>query len=599
MKYFHLTRRDVYATRQRNGPLTAARIVSIRKFIQYRQSDAQNISLSIAREQSELTICSNAISNLEAAIPQGKFALRNHEENLTGLMEIQSRLKTIEASKALKLNKESHSEGLYAEMRARFTKPVLRISTLIDEQIHTLKTEVRNIWDQVRELELELEGWKHSQDLALSSLNHLESSLSHLKDDLRKAKMLLSPIHNIPSDVWRFIFRFVVTTEAHEFLSTIPLEPMASTAQRISHVCHKWHQIIHQEHDLWNNIAVYPSEHWPQSKYDLFKALISKSNTPITLVANLDQRLYWSHNSFPRDGIYYNNGLWRNFQTRAPEVASLEGKTYSLHFTFSNGESINVQEARCIPFKQADSLIISSRTSIQTRSFEQLFSIFNSARSLTITNDCPTYLPSAAISTTMPNLVVLKFHLTKFPVGYQVPSTLVSRLEELHLHSKHEVETSLFAANTSLPKLRVLGITCTKTSAIGNRRMNALKKLVIYAPIKEEFEDLRSPFTGRLLQLRDVEFIGWSKSLGNRGNWIPSSLLLDIMPKSSSLKVVQFTDSFVDGNVLVDLFQRAGQDADAKSSKPLEEIILDNTDGITREHCELLSPLVKKIKVYA
>jgi hypothetical protein len=160
------------------------------------------VARELAEEKKFLETCDNAIFNLELTIPEGKQILKANEDSLAYLMSIQFQVNAIEGIQEKALRDESATKTLYSELRRYSQKPLKRLSEYIDDHVSNLKTDVRVIWDKVRELEIELGGWKKSKRLLQRAINRLEASYSEVQADISVGNEAFRAIWRMPSDLW-------------------------------------------------------------------------------------------------------------------------------------------------------------------------------------------------------------------------------------------------------------------------------------------------------------------------------------------------------------------------------------------------------------
>jgi len=206
----------------------------------------EKIKLKKKEEEAQLTTCIKAISNIEAMLPLGRLALEAHEKNLEDLKNIQSRYAEIEALGSLGFNDEAQSKKLCKKLEASITALIPGSFDGLDEKVEMVEKEVRSIWDNVRELETELGGWKFSRDLWKSSIEHLQATKSQADADIQAAKKAFTPLWRMPVAIWTYIFGLSVNEEYSDYLLSDQYTPLRSMPMVLSQVCRFWRITVHQ-----------------------------------------------------------------------------------------------------------------------------------------------------------------------------------------------------------------------------------------------------------------------------------------------------------------------------------------------------------------
>lgn len=76
------------------------------------------------------------------------------------------------------------------------------------------------------------------------------------------------------------------------------------------------------------------------------------------------------------------------------------------------------------------------------------------------------------------------------------------------------------------------------------------------------------------------------------------SIVEILAPKVPLLQTLTFKHSFVDGQSLISTIEAARQVDDGGLLEALKEMTLSYTSGITRDHCDELEALLKKLNVH-
>jgi hypothetical protein len=200
----------------------------------------------------QLETCNDAIFNLERAIPDGKQIMKAYEDNLTPFINIQSRLGDVKLVSRKTMKNEPTTKSLYTELRSYSEGPVPRISNLIDQQIAELNKDVRTLLDKVRELEMELSGWKSSKQLSEATIERLSSSRHGIEADLQAGKQAFWPILRVPFEVLATIFRYAIRDAYDSYLKGKTTNyGMRPPIFNISQVCQRWRSITQSSSEFW------------------------------------------------------------------------------------------------------------------------------------------------------------------------------------------------------------------------------------------------------------------------------------------------------------------------------------------------------------
>jgi hypothetical protein len=318
----------------------------------------QVISTEISEEKNQLEVCNDAIFNLEIAIPDGKQIIRATEDNLSSFIDIQSRLGDIKVASQKTMKNESTTKNLYTDLRSWTDKSIMRISDLIDEQIEVLKKDVRTLWDKIRQLEMELSGWRSSKRLFETSIKHLGISFSDIETELQAGKQAFRPIWRIPSDVWVKIFELVIQQAQDTYLKDTPTSyGMRPPMFNLSQVCQHWRYLVRSDPKCCNLVYVAPFGVWRQDEYDLITKSVQKSMVPITVITNLSQSSYrsYQHNSrYDRNGNY--------IECISPHEGTIfNGKNYTLLVNMNYDDNTTMAKLSHIPLCLTSSLIFYGR----------------------------------------------------------------------------------------------------------------------------------------------------------------------------------------------------------------------------------------------
>jgi hypothetical protein len=361
----------------------------------------QVISTEISEEKSQLEVCNDAIFNLEIAIPEGKQIIRDTEDNLSSFIDIQSRLGDIKVASQKTMKNESTTKNLYTDLRSWTDKSIMRISDLIDEQIEVLKKDVRTLWDKIRQLEMELSGWRSSKRLSETSIKRLGVNFSDIETELQAGKQAFRPIWKIPSDVWVKIFEFFIQQAQDTYLEdTTTRYGMRPPMFNLSQVCQHWRYLVQSDPKCCNLVYVGPFSVWRQDEYDIVTKSVQKSMVPITVLTNLSQSVYYSYQSNYR---YDRNG--NGITCLSPHEGTIfNGKNYTLLVNLYCDDNTTMARLSHLPLRQTSSLIFYGRQSFSYGYLFNYVSNFPNVKSFSLIIDNPSSLPNVIISSYFPQL---------------------------------------------------------------------------------------------------------------------------------------------------------------------------------------------------
>ncbi|PVF94685.1 hypothetical protein CPB86DRAFT_788833 [Serendipita vermifera] len=585
-----------FASQGFNSSPTEEEAKRLYSFIDARVEEAWLIGKKLHAENEQLRACNVAISVLETDIPEGRKILAINENNLASLMKIQSHLTEIEASQQEMTKNIPINKAHYHELQGYLKRPISPILTLVNEQIMELTKELRTLWDTVRQLEMELAGWRSSKRLCERSIKRLSTGYEDLKEDLKAAREGLRPIWKVPSDVWAKIFEYSIEEVKAGYLKDNPQNRgMRLPTFNLSQVCQRWRYIVNGEPSLWTFAYIPPTQRWRQDEYDLITDSVKKSRVPITVVTNLYQ--YFSSgygpNRFNRSG---------SVQSSVPTESTLfNAKGYTLLVDMYNDNYDYMQRLSNIPLRQATSLIFSSRSSIGCGYLFSYVSNFSSVKSFSIINDNPSSFPNDTVSSYFPQLRELCIQVKTFPSNFSLRSYLPTTLHELRLRNDNGGSLPNLPSNVELPHLRVLEITSPGSYLLDRLTAKALRSLTLYGPHTYQGTQitLSNKATEIYSQLLHLKFEDWKALETTDGSHGAVPVLMGFVGKTPLIRTLAFSRSFVDGMALLPAIEEL-MDNSGDQGKPrkLEELTLSYPNGITNSQCEKLMKKVKKVKIH-
>jgi hypothetical protein len=569
--------------------------IFLMRFLKAREAEMQVISTEISEEKSHLQVCNDAIFNLEIAVPEGKQIIRATEDNLSSFIDIQSRLGDIKVASQKTMKNESTTKNLYADLRSWTDKSIMRISDLIDEQIEVLKKDIRTLWDKIRQLEMELSGWRSSKILSETSIKRLGISFSDIENELQAGRQAFRPIRKVPSDVWIKIFELVIQQIQDTYLKdSTNSYGMRPPMFSLSQVCQHWRYLVQSDARCCNLVYIAPFSVWREDEYDVVTKSAQKSTLPITVLTNLSQSLYFSYQHNYR---YDSNG---NHITRISphEGTVFDGKKYTLLVSMNYDDSDSMSRLSHLPLRHTSSLIFHGRCDFPYGYLFSFVSNFPNVKSFSITSENSSSLPNVTISSYFPQLFDLSVKVKSFPQNWYLNNSLPATLQKLQLRNDMNGHLPVVSSDIDLPHLRVLEIMAPGTYLLDRLTAKALKSLTLYGP--KDYTALQFTPSNKASevynQLLHLKFEDWK--IGSSG-YGAALVFRDLIDRTPSLRTLKFSGSVVDGGTLRSILNEVLSDAgDPAKSRDLQEITLSYPTGITNDECEEIKKLVKRVKIY-
>jgi hypothetical protein len=566
-------------------------------FVRSREAEKITVKKELKEERKLLETCNNAIFNLELILPEGKQMLTASEDSLASLVNILSHFNAIQRVEEKDLRDEPMTKNLYSELRSYSQKPLKRLSEYIEDQISNLKADVRVIWDKVRELEIELGGWKKSKRLSERAIKRLEANYSEIKADISLGNESFRAIWRMPSELWVKIFQYTIQGKLASYLkenqSNLGMRPPILD---FSQVCQNWKYIVNCSPELWSLVYVAPANVWRRDEHSLVTNSLEKGNGPITILTNLNQS-FWNN--------YRHNQRYDKNNSLGPVVSPNEntifnGKEYTLVVDMYDDTSTFMQRLSYFPLHQPTSLVFSSRSNIRHNHIFNYFSSLSTVKSFSLINDNPSSLPNAPFASYLPQLQKLNLHMKTFPNNAQIGNLLTNTLQELYLRNDGGGNWPIITP-INLPRLRVLGITSPGSYLLDQLTAGGLKSLTLYGPQDCGVSQMPSSQQSSTIygQLVHLKFEDWRKPDLLDGSLGAVVAFGKLVSKLRALETVNFIGSFVDGKALASVIRAEVEDLWGLGClQKLEEVTLSDPSGITNDQCKGIKELVARVKIY-
>ncbi|PVF91033.1 hypothetical protein CPB86DRAFT_878721 [Serendipita vermifera] len=580
-----------------NNSPTQRETERIHYFIKTKEAEREFVQNELLNHLKQLKTCDDAIFNLELTVPDAKQILQANENSLVALLNIQTQLNLVRRIQEKKLRNEPVTKTLYSEFLSCSKQPLARLSEHIDEQISALKSDVRSLWDKVRELEMELGSWNSSKRLFQRAIKRLNASHWDIEEDIKLAGDAFRSIWNVPSDVWVKIFQYTIEEERVNYLSGNRCNRgMRPPLFKLSQVCQRWRYLVNNEPSLWTLVYVAPTSIWRQDENDLVVASIQKANAPLIVLTNLSQDFIGGYYT----DVRYNNDGEEASVVSPDESILFRGKKYTLVVSMNDDENEYMERPTYLPLSQPAALIFSARGSIRYGNIFQHFESLYTVKSFSLINDYPSAFDSGSLASHLPKLEKFTFHVKKFPSSFQLAKLLPNTLHELYLRND-EGGTLPTVSHVELPHLRVLGITFPGSYLLDKLTAKRVKLLTFYGPHDNSGRHISTSNKAVKLykQFSNLNFEDWKTSSTPDRSFGAVSVLGGLQTRTPSLHTISFSKSYINGADLVAMMNTivAGSDGPTTLNKP-EVMILSYPSGITNDQCEELKQLMKHVKIY-
>jgi hypothetical protein len=567
----------------------------LHSFIGARSKEIEIAIEGLDKERERLEMTDIVIARLKVDIPKGKTLLAVNESKLSSLMNFRTHLNSMEVSQQEIAKQFPVNEAQYSEIQDYFGNPSELTMDLIDKYIENLKNKIRNLWDQVQQLETELTGWQFSKILSEKATQRLETNRDGLLEELKYAKYKFRSIWKVPSEVWTRIFGYAIQHATDSYLDgnqeCIGMRPPIFN---LSQVCQGWRYLVHNDATAWRIVYVAPHRAWRYDEYDLVTQSLQKSSMPLTVITNLCQEFCWSYDSIDRHDPKGNRLLcmWPD------EDTIFNGKEYTLLVNVNYDDMTSMKRLSYIPLHQPSSLILHGRSRLRYGDPFRYTSRFSNVKSFSIINQHPIRLPSPKLSSHFPKLRELVLQMKTFPLIFNLEGYLASTLQELRLRHNGGGPSPILSSDIELPHLRVVEITTPGSYLLDKLKAKALRSLTLYGPHNRT--SIQISYSTRAMdiysQLLHLKFEDWEEESMEHGAVAFSG---DIVDKTPSLRTLTFSRSFVYGETLVSMIEATmGESADPTKRRNIREIILSYPTGITNAQCEELKKLVNSVKIY-
>lgn len=482
----------------------------------------------------------------------------------------------------------------YSEIRDYLVKPVKPIMNLVDEQIECLKREIRNLWDKVHHLEMELMGWKFSKGLSEKVIKRLEANRDDLLEELKHGENKFRPIWKVPSDVWSRIFGYYIQNALDGYLKENPKNlGMRPPIFNLSQVCQYWRYLIHNDTKAWRLVYIAPNRVWRQDEQEFITKSLQKASMPITVLTNISQQFRWNDDNhrYDQNGSYL-SGVSPN------ESTVFSGKEYTLLVNMSSNNYSYMERLSQIPLSQTSSLVFHGQCNFQNNNPFNYVSKFSRVKAFAIINETLSSLPNITISSYFPELREVTLQMKQFPSRFNLRGYLPTNIQELRLRNDGGGSLPVMSSDVELPHLRALEITTPGSYLLDRLTARALQSLTLYAPHDSTSIQLSSSNrTTRIYnQLLHLKFEDWKNQDVGHG---VTALCRDLVDKVPLLCTLTFSRCFIYGKTLISTIEtRISESGDLMKHNSLREITLGYPTGITNAQCEELKKLVKSVKIY-
>jgi hypothetical protein len=414
------------------------------------------------------------------------------------------------------------------------------------------------------------------------------------------SEVVIRPILKIPREIWAEIFRYCVDAELKDYTRKLRFLPFRSVPMVLSAVCQFWRDVVHSEPGLWNTVNVTPSECVSNGAQEILCKHLQRNKGTITFVSSLCQTVPYAGNSESCYSDHHFSCL------RCSRVIKTQGDNYVVHLIIKNDSFIYVEKAQNLPFREPKLLKIDIKSEGVLIGRAGIYSAFSTVQNLDLTYLGAHLNQLRALATSFPSLRILSLQL--HDIGdFDLTSLLSVRLEEIYIRDNGNNDAGRLDKPLQLPNLRVLGVTHPARMLLESIRAPHIEELQLYGSIYPlAFFGYDQTARSLFQKVQRIVMKDWDRSCGsilaanNYLSRIPQDAGTVFVRRArdfSSLRSASFSNCYLDGSVLVELFKRRLEETDSVFSH-FDTLAFSSCSGITRTECEVLANLVPRLKIY-
>lgn len=555
--------------------------IGIKSFIATRERAIQRISEELSEEKERVKNSDYAIADLEVAIPEAKKALKLEQDSLTSLLELRAHFQEIEGSQTTSPPSRGQSAAL-SRFRAQMARPASRSLLSIEAEMKVKIKQIQEMRNGIREMETELDSWKQLQKISRSLIQHLSGFQVTEEDALAKAKTIMKPINRVSEEIWIRIFEMFVFTDFQGYLgSNAKSRPVAFI---LTQVCRNWRRLVIANQVLWKSIFD-PILQTFENNNDSFMKIHVEQDW-ISMISAHAGRVSW--------GLECADPLNPNRKMQISSEGFNLDQVADFNHLCINSDHIPLTSGVEIISEPIKTFILSSQRPMVDKIFKILVN-WPSIDALCIVNGRPELKKPLNLSSMCPQLTKLALRVKTFPPAFKIAGFLTPTLQELYIQDEDGHTASLdIPKQIVLSNLSTLGITISASPLLKDIRVSSLRTLILYGPTSlENFHfSMIGSIKAVIHQLSRLEFHDWE--VPGTAVMVFRSLVLEM----KALRSVKFLRSHIDGESLILALNSAMEKSESFILPNLGEMVLSNVTGITKDQCERLKPLVRRLKIY-
>jgi F-box-like len=571
------------------------------------------ISNAIEVDRASITQNKQAISGIEQAIKRSKAALVTYNSNMNSLKESESRLKQF-SQVHIEENPSSgqDSSTTYRRANALITSGASSELRCVEEQKKNLHTRIVDLNSVLCSLERELHECNVELVLSEASLAVHTTVINGTYSSLEIVNAVLSPIKQVPPEVWVEIFRIVAIESGGD----------DSHILSVAQVSREWRAISLRFTQLWTRIVIPPAPWWPQAELDSFNLRLERAgDCPVTFVVHLRLERKWETQALASkelgslyihsDHVYYEKEVRGKTNRAIPwggsvqkykstyrkgysgtsrrDLISIEPslrlKKYSIHFHMGSVSELEERRVLLIPFNTPESVTIEAPNPREA-TFSNIFSPFNKLTRLTLLNVWPND-PHQLGGITV-DLKYVRFS-TSVMVPFDFSPLLSLSLEELHVEHGCGNTFSPLPEVISLPRLRTLAVTLHECSFCSMLEFPALQTLIVHSSASVRDPEFTLDFFKSSTQFRQIKHLCFCDWTELQDGSTALEVIKHVVVASTHLTELTFTRCRVDIPALISVV--------TQSDSRFKVINLVSCVGITQADCESLSRSVENLKI--
>lgn len=564
-----------------------------------KSDEANNIYKSIVNDETSISASKTTIASLKITIDYTRRVLQAYKLNLTAIQEANRRLEDILPVPVLEMAAPSEAGSFQiCERVIQFIESNTKNETdPLQRRKEDLEAKITDLSSMLAGLEAELLDWRIHLALNEESIQHFRACLIKLLPLLAGIKRMLSPIRQVPDDVWLRVFWSVHDSNAYHR----PPNRSSFHMLSVSQVCRRWRTLTLSIPIFWEHIDIVPLSWWPDEDHYMFNNFFARTPpNSVTfvyrmwlkrpwesaLVSGKDGKLDIHREKISHQSILGSTGATQQHLQRA--MFPSNPKPYSLHLYINYGPAKSYSG---LPFRTTNSISIQASPPGPSGRFAEIASAFTTIKQLTIVDVWPSIPILAPLY--LPCLVSLTLRIRSFR-EFDIAPLLRATLEELHIWHDGNRTFKQLGFSVRLPQLHTLSATPYEFKILPMSDIPSLRTLNVHAP-PENAQNIPSiDATDSFKTIERVKIDGWSHQTDS-GGFV--DIIASVAGQASRLLQLEFDNCRIDGPRLLSLINKDRGKPQSGALK-IEQIDLYRCTGITQTECEELKSYVERLNVY-